>query len=389
MTIKRLKRILKRSLVNAKCAMYYRIFGLLPIKKNKIVFRRHNGLAFGDHEKYIALKLIELGADCDMVWLVNDMDAEFPKEIRKVKNTDLHRIYELATAGVWLENCAKHRGTRKRKGQFYINTTHGVGISMKKFCLDDRAEGKLSRKNLIHDGEIADVVLSGGKFITEVYKTAFRIKGQVLETGSARVDILLNHTPDDVIKVKDKLGIEKDCRLVLYAPTFRRKGNEDFHCYNLDKAALLNALEQKFGGKWMLLVRLHPHEKKAMDTDTFPDNVLDVSDYDDIQELLIVSDVLVTDYSSVMFDFSFMKRPIFLFVNDLKEYLEQERDLYIRPDELPFSMAATDEELHKNIYAYEEQQYKEEVERFHQKCGTVEDGKASERVARLIMEKIQ
>lgn len=383
------KRKIKRCLVNSKCWLYYQIFDLLPLKKNKIVFTRHGGKGFGDHGKYIALKLIELNADCDMVWMVNDMNSEFPKEVRKVKNTDLHRIYELATAKVWVENCAKHRGTKKRKNQFYINTTHGVGISVKKFCLDDATETRLRKKNLIHDGEIADVVLSGGKFITNAYKTAFRIKGRVWECGSARVDILLNHTQEDIKAVKARLGIKEDCKVVLYAPTFRRSGNGDLHCYTLDRENLLDSLQQKYGGNWKLLIRLHPHEKNARNMTGFSDKILDVTSYDDIQELLIISDVLITDYSSVMFDFSYMKRPIFLYANDIEDYLKQERDLFFRPDELPFPLAETDEELRDSILNFDEQQYREDVERFHEQCGVMEDGKASERIARLIMEQIQ
>lgn len=243
--------------------------------------------------------------------------------------------------------------------------------------MDDATATSRHKKNVIHDGEIVDVVLSGGKFTTEVYKTAFRIKGKVWESGSARVDILLNHTRDEVVEIKRKLGIKNDNKLVLYVPTFRKFGNEKVQCYNLDMMSVLNCLEQKYEGNWKMLVHLHPLEKRIVDTTGFEDKILDVTNYEDVQGLLIISDVLITDYSSIMFDFSYMKRPIFLYINDIKEYLEKERDLFFKPEELPFPLAETNEELHDNILDFDEPQYRKNVERFHDKCGVMEDGKAS------------
>lgn len=377
-------KILKRTLVNFKCSVYYRVFGLFPIKKNKIVFMRHKGKGFGDHGKYIALELLRQNMPFELVWVVDDMEDEFPTGIRKIPNTDLRRIYELATAGIWIDNLVKHRGTRKRKGQFYLNTTHGVGISMKKFFLDEPAITEMNRKNVLHDGEIADVYLSGGRFITNVYKTAFRLKGTVIETGSPRVDILLRYSKEHTCKVKEKIGIEQDKKVLLFAPTFRKRSKGDLEESQFNVERLQKVLRCKWGGEWIFLFRFHPTVEQLGQTVPQKKTVFDVSHYDDMQELMITSDILITDYSSTMFEFSYMKKPVFLFTKDLQEYVENERGFYFNFCELPFSMAESEDELVENIESFSGKDYCEKLDKFHQRCGVSEDGHASQRVVRII-----
>lgn len=374
-------------------AILFHIFRVFPVKKNKIIFLRHSGEGFGCHEKYIALKLIEEKLNCKMIWLVNDTSEVFPKEITKVKNTKWNRIYQLSTAGIWLDNDVKSKDTFKRKSQFYVNTWHGTGISLKKFYLDaPNTIGTNVIDSVKRDAEIADVYLAGSENIAKIYKSAFGYKGNTYISGSPRVDILLHKDNSLELNIRKRLDLRNNEKLFLYAPTFRRNANTKSFSYNmslysLNTEKISEALSKKFGGSWRGAIRLHP--RMANIGKLFKaNNMLDISTYPDVQEILLVTDVLITDYSSIMFDMGYTLKPVFLYALDISEYIENERDFYINIQELPFKLSKDEKELIEAINNFDEKNYKDNLIRFNEGFGILEDGKASERVAEIIRKRL-
>ena len=179
--------------------------------------------------------------------------------------------------------------------------------------------------------------------------------------------------------MRRELSLPADKRLLLYAPTFRK--DKGVAAYDLDYRRLTEALAQRFGGRWLVLAKLHPNiAPKAAEMDLDPRYVVNASGYADIQELYLASGALVTDYSSVMFDYLCTGKPCFLYVNDLEDY-KNDRNFYFDLDRLPFVRGETREELEQEILQFDEAAQRERIGAFCREFGIKEDGTAAKKVA--------
>ena len=184
-----------------------------------------------------------------------------------------------------------------------------------------------------------------------------------------------------------KLNIPAGYRIVLYAPTFR--DNNTTEAYNLDLHGVLDALEQKTGDKWMMFITLHPNfvwfKKPPY---VFDKQVWNMSDYTDIHELMLIVDVVITDYSSVALDFSNSRRPVFLYASDIDEYKQMRglKDMYFK---FPFSLCKTNEEIKEAILSFDKNKYGKKLDDFYKIYGSVEDGHSAERFVERLKSLIQ
>lgn len=361
----------------------YKMFSVFPIKRNKIVFSSSMGKGFGDNGKYIALELLKQPSKYDIVWLCKNMAEHFPEGIRKVKYRSLESIYEQVTAKIWVDNARKPEYVCKRKGQYYIMTWH-AGIAPKK--VEREAESTLNKSYVNRakrDSKIADLFLAESEFSYQRYKNSFWYDGEILKCGIPRQDILFQDTSYLKMKILQQMGINSASHIFLYAPTFRDNMTEkDLHIYKRQWHEILNTLSQRFGGKWVGFIRLHPNIAKLDKNHSLDEtNVYDVTDYPDMQELLAVSDMVLTDYSSCVYDFGLTGRPGFMLVEDLEAY-KKERDLYISLDVIPFPIASCDEELIQILEKFDKKAYKQKLHEFYDNyCGQYPGGHASETVA--------
>ena len=239
-------------------------FRVCPINRKKIVICSYFGKGYGDNGKALAEALLSLDPELDVVWGVKPQFADtLPENIRAVDYNSIKYLWELATAGAWIDNSRKNAGITKRKKQFYVQTWHGT-VALKRIEQDVQenldAFYVAGAKN---DSKMANVILSGCRFFTELCKKAFWFDGEILECGSPRSDALFNTDSEKQLKVKASLGIPADKKVVLYAPTFRADGNLD--CYNMDFEAVLDALEKKTGDSWVFCMRLHPNVSDKAD----------------------------------------------------------------------------------------------------------------------------
>lgn len=353
---------------------------IVPVKKNKIVFDNFGGRGYGCDPKYIAEELLKKDEKLDLVWLAYNRSERFPEGIRAVPYGGIRAAWELATAHVWVDNFKSGIKIPKKKNQYYIQTWHS-SLGLKKNEGDapglDRAYVRKSRR----DASMTDLMYSNNVFRAEKYRNSFWYDGEVIRCGHPRNGILL-HTPSSVVeKVREYFQVPEKKKILLYAPTFRAKGGSEV--YHLNIKTCLKALEDKFSGEYVCFFRMHPNV--AYEKVDSSNEIIPVSDYPDMQELMAASDVMITDYSGSMFEFMLTKRPVFLFCSDLSEYLARERELYFSFEELPFSLAVDEEQLCANIQCFDDEKYRIHCMEFMEHVGMEEDGNGAQILADRII----
>lgn len=217
--------------------------------------------------------------------------------------------------------------------------------------------------------------------------------GKIIRTGIPRVDILLRHTSEMHNKYRKTYNIPQDANILLYAPTFRGGSQTtdrsvSNNIYTLDFEAVIQILEQKFGGDWYIFLRLHPQVSnvmKEMPVKRYSEKVIDVSQLPDMAEILAASDALISDYSSSVFEAAIMKQLVFLYIEDEEEYVKERGTLRFKLEDLPFPVAKNQNELIEAISHFEREKYEIGVDKLLKyEIGVFDDGYASERVADLI-----
>ena len=363
------------------------LFSLLPVKQKKILFISHLGKGYGCNPKYLSEYFVRNYPNWDVAWGFTNPEAHASIPVRKVRYLSLRFLFELATCQVFVTNFRMPTFFKRRKRQLYVQTWHS-SLRLKAIEAD---AGPSVPKSYIqmakNDSRQISLLLSGCEKSSEIFRRAFWYSGEILPAGTPRIDILVSGTLEKRLIIKQKLGIEGDTRIALYAPTFR--DNKTGNPYNINLGALVDSLRNNWGGNWMVLLRMHPHIRNEINNWASASSpILDVTSYDDIQELLCVSDVVISDYSSLVFDFAYTGRPCFLYTPDLAEYLEKERTLYFDLKDLPFPIIRENGEWETVISAFDEEDYRSRVDVFLKKTGSYETGHACERVCLAIMERL-
>ena len=364
------------------CKNLLKIFFIFPIKKNRIVFSSYSGKNYSCNPKYITEYLLKNNEkNYQIIWaFINPDNQVIDSCITKVKFKSLLYIYYALTAKVFVDNVESWSILPKRKGQMVLNTWHGGG-AYKGVGLNRKDTSSAVDRNMLEKHKRVDVYLSSSKYFSKhTLRQSFGYEGEILEVGMPRNDILQAHNDFELIKtIKESIGIHYETKIVLFAPTFRN--NTNFH-YSLDYVSVIDALKSRFGGEWVLLQRAHYY----LQSEAFAQDIaIDVSDYPDMQELLLISDVLITDYSSSIWDFSLMGRPAFLYTPDLKEY-ELERAFYTPIDEWPYPYAEDMTSFKELIINFDYRENEQKIKKHLIGLENTETGIASEFVAKKIRE---
>lgn len=366
--------------------LFYKFCCVLPLKKNKIIIWSYYGVQYGCSPKYISEYITAKEPEFEVVWGLSNTGSIPDKKTKKVKFGSLRFLFELATAKFIITNYRLSTDMEKRPKQIYVQTWHS-SLRLKKIEKD--AESFLPDNYIAQaksDSKKIDYLLSGCKDSTEIFKRSFWYDGPILEIGTPRIDPILQDRSGDIEKIKEKLDVKSDEKVLLYAPTFRKSNN--YSCYLNDFSTILETLERRNGGKWKVVVRLHPHLINKADEIIKNRNVIDGSSYGDIQELLLITDFLITDYSSLMFDLLSSKKPVLLYLPDLADYLNNERELYYDVAELPFLKASNGEEIIREITQFDPEMYSAQIRDFELKIGSFEKGNASQRLAAVLKQHI-
>ena len=350
-----------------------------PLQKNKILLWSDNFKSFGCSPKYIALYLAkQFPGKYDLVWVLEQdrpIPQGLPEGIRVVRYFSMEYLKELSTAKVVICNSrmGKAHYFRKRKGQYYIQTWHS-SLRLKKIEGDAPGLGEAYTQQAKIDSKNIDLLLSGCRFSSDIFRRAFWYDGEIFEHGTPRCDGFFGSNQAVRQKVFDFYGIPQNKKLALYAPTFRK--DKKASLYGMDFAMLGQAL----GEDWVMGCRLHPN----IAADLTVDNAIAMSKYPDMQELLAACDLLITDYSSSMFDMAVAGKQCALYLPDLKQYTAGERGLYFDIRSLPFPKGENMEEFCRCLKEFDG--YQARCAAFLKEIGSFEDGNAAAAVAKRIEE---
>ena len=358
--------------------------------KNQVMFLTFQG-DYTCNPKYIAEELIKEDTDMRLVWDVKTAipRSDYPIELQFVSHNSYEFYKELAASKVIIENTniVERLYAYKKKDQFLLQTWHGsLGIKR----LDgDVVMGFRWKQLAKRCQKTVDYLLSNSDFETEVFRTAYWKDVPSILVGHARNDIFFMKDQEKIAQINKKvhrfLNIDEDTHIFLFAPTHRDDVDESYQPLNYE--IIKEALEERFGGKWQIVIRLHNRLKKESRSwlNLLPSYVSDATFYEDMQELLLCTDVGLTDYSSWIFDFVLSGKPGFIIELNLEDY-ENARGFYYPIDTTPFPIATSSEELADNIRKFDAEKYAKDKEVFLAARGCMEDGHASERIVEKINE---
>lgn len=362
---------------------------LLPIQKNKIVITSFGGKGYCDNPKYIVEELLRRNKNYKIIWIVESYKAAqtLPLGIIPCKINSAKSILHMSTAKVWIDNCRKIFFLHKKKKQYYIQTWHGDFGFKKAEKLIENQMSQNQKKKSVEDSNNYDLFLVGTKRFKSFPKEVFWYNGETLEGGYPRRDLFFGDNTELIKAIRERLNLSENQRVFMYAPTFRKYTNAsctDFSCYNLDWGNTLKAMEDKFGGEWVGLFRFHPGLSYLSREMNLPDNVIDVSEYPDMQELMLVADFLISDYSSCLLEFGITEKPSCIFALDY-EYYKQDRGTSLELDKLHIPFAQSNAELADNIRKFDVEAYQRDLRKFNKDIiGFMDDGNSSSRVADII-----
>lgn len=292
----------------------------LPVK-DIVVYDTHQGNGAGDAPRAIHEELLRRGEKLDHVWLVRDGRAEVPATARAVQYDSTEAWEVLARARYYVVNDSVPRRFQRRAGQIVVQTWHGTPIKeIGHDFIHDYYTSPEILEGLEHDSAQWSLLASPSSYATPLLKRALGYQGEVIESGSPRTDALVKPDAQRIAEVRRRLGLPEGKKVVLYMPTWRENREGWSGGYKLDLQIDLDAARRELGEDHVLLVRGHHHVTEQVRDDVRDGFVVDVSRWPDATDLLLVADVLISDYSSALFDFALTDRPILLFTYDLEHY---------------------------------------------------------------------
>lgn len=386
-----------------KALYYYRFINYKintigkKVNDKVIIFGCYGGTAYSCSPKAIYETMIkeEKFKDYTFVWSFKDVDKY--KELQNNKNTILVKIgskkYQkyMATAKYWIFNYKIAEHIYPKKNQIFVQCWHGTPLKRLGYDLIhfDNALNTIKgiKKRYKIEANKFTYFISPSKFATEKFITAWNLKkiGKediIIEQGYPRNDFLYNNTKQDQENVKEKLGIQNtNKKIILYAPTYRGDSHESGVGYVYQEKVNFEKLQKELGKDYIILFKAHYFIAKTFNFEKYKDFVYDVSNIDDINDLYIISDILITDYSSVFFDYANLKKPIIFYMYDLEHYRDESNGFYIDLQELPGEITKTEEKLIEEIKRINKQfTYDEKYKKFNEKYNYLDDGQASKRV---------
>lgn len=374
-------------------SFYKLLTKILPIDHRIILFESNVGRNYTGNPKAIYEEMIRLGLDRKYrcYFILEDIEMKIPGSAKSIKRNRLRYFYYFAIAGVWISDTRFPKYIIKRQDTIYIQTWHGTPL--KRLALDLDAvymSGETSledyKRNFYNNVQTWDYLLSQNNYSTEIFKKAFGFKKKILEIGYPRNDILYReNNKDEIYKIKERLGLPQDKRIVLYAPTWRDNEYYTNGIYKFSTGLDFSLLMEQMKEDTVWLVKHHYLIMDRIDWSAYEGFIYTFDKSYDISLLYLVSDMMVTDYSSVMFDYSILKRPMLFYCYDLSEYKDTLRGFYFDfLKEAPGPVVQTTEALIESIKEYDYELYRENYEAFIAKYNHADDGNASRKIINLI-----
>ncbi len=360
--------------------------------EKKVLFESFRGRSYSDNPRAVSEALHRIAPGIAVVWALNGEDKYgiVPPYVRTVRKDSAAYRREFSTAAAFVTNevMESHFPKRKKK-QLFVQTWHG-DRAFKKILYDVWDSQK--RPEPICDEYLTDFCLAGSAYGTMQYRSAFHYTGEVVNEGTPRDDCLIERDEDRARAVRDRLGLKEEQRILLYAPTMRKENQRtgtDQPIQGIDLKKTLRVCESTYGGEWVCLLRAHPIITGLTGFTADQETMIDVTEYPDMTDLLLISDCLITDYSSCAGDFALLRRPLFLFQDDLEQYRSKDRDFYFDMRSSPYLAAHSQDELEKLIRSTGTEDAAQNCDRILAFYKTCESGHAAEKTAKRIADYIE
>lgn len=394
-----MKKAIKNAMSKTVKAFYNLSSHIVPANKKIILFESSNGRNYTGSPKYIYEEIVNQGLDEEYkcVWSFTDTDTEIPGNAIKVKRSFPKFLYYTLRSGTWIMDTRHLYYLKKNKNTKYIQTWHGtplkkLALDMDYLNTDGNDDINKYHEEFRKNSALWDYLISQNKFSSEIFRRAFDFKGQMLEIGYPRCDILFYKNNETAIDdIKSRLNIPKDKKIILYAPTWRENQFYNKNAFKFTTEMDFDEMYDQLSDDYILIVKFHYLVRENIDWSKYNDFIIECDADWDIQELYLISDIMITDYSSVMFDYAILKRPMIFFTFDLDDYKNNLRDFYFdMVEEVPGPICKTNEEMIDYIKNFNREDYDndygEKYKLFNEKFNQFDDGNASKKVIELIKE---
>ncbi len=374
------------------------------VNENMIIFESFMGRTYSDNPKAIYEEMLNDPKydNFKFIWCFKKpisktyIQALSRAIIVKYNSKEYFKYYSMAK--YFVSNSRIPEAIKPREGQVYIQTWHGTPLKRLGYDLTTEGGNALnSLKDMQHkykaDAERYTYLLSPSKFCTEKFTSCFNLKEnnpncKIVEKGYPRNDFLSNYTQEAITAIKYNLNINNigNKKIILYAPTWRDNQHTSGVGYTYRMDVDFDLLQKELGNDYIILFRAHYFVANSFDFNKYRGFVYNVSNYENINDLYVISDILITDYSSVFFDYAILKRPIIFYMYDLKDYQDNIRGFYINLDELPGNIVENEQSLVKEIQQISKNfEYDEKYKKFNEKFNYLDDGKATKRVLEIVI----
>ncbi len=369
--------------------MEHLLFRRLPVRKDWVILESFFGRSYSDSPKYLYEYLQRRYGDrYRYIWVLNGHSEALDKSGKHTvcRLESLRYVYYMARCGYRIFNVRQPSWNKKRDGMVFLETWHGTPLKKLGFDMEDVFSSDPEFKTVFYrQAKDWDFLVSANPFSTDVFERAFGYsRERILEYGYPRNDILYHPGKEEIAaEVKREFGIPEGKKVILYAPTWRDDQVITVGQYRFELALDLARMQKEFGQDSVFMLRTHYYVSQQLDLSAYSGFVYDGSRYEDISRIYLISDLLITDYSSVFFDYANLKRPILFYAYDRESYADEMRGLYIDMErELPGPVLTTNDELVEALHHLGEisEKYHSRYEKFCERFCCRDDGTASERI---------
>ena len=374
--------------------LYHFMGKVFPIDKKIILFESNSGRNYSGNPRYIYEEMVNQGLDrtYKCIWILEDRDTVIPGTAIKIKRSRMKYYYYFSIAGLWVFDNRQPDFIQKRPAVIYIQTWHGtplkkLGLDMDKVAMEAEKDIKAYHNKFIKNSSTWDYLISQNEFSTHIFRRCFAFQKEILEIGYPRNDLLVREK-ENISTRKKKLGLPQDKNVILYAPTWRDDQYYGESSYKFATTMDFDKMLQELSDEYVMIVKYHYIMNDRIDWSPYKGFIYQFNETEDIAYLYLAADYLITDYSSVMFDYSILERPMFFYAYDLENYRENLRGFYFDYFAyIPGPVSGTTEELLEHIKNYNSEEWKERYTNFRNKFNAKDIGTAAAKVVSLIQEK--
>jgi CDP-glycerol glycerophosphotransferase len=393
-SMKYLKKILKKAAKIPVLLIYHLFIFIRKTDRRIVIFESNLGRNYSGNPRFIYEEMVARGLDkvYQCFFILEDVKTVLPGKVKKIKRLSLSYFYVFAKAGIWVSDTRMPLYLVKRENTVYIQTWHGtplkrLALDLFQITMEGESDLEDYKNKFVQNTKTWDYLLSQNSYSTKIFRSAFAYQKEILEIGYPRNDILINKNNEKSIgEIKRRLKLPIDKKVILYAPTWRDNEHYGPHQYKFSSKMDFSYLKEKLSQDYIILVKAHYLVSEQIDFGGFQGFLYQFGASFDIAELYLISDLLITDYSSVMFDYSLLNRPMIFYTYDLEQYKDKLRGFYFDfIGEAPGPIVTTTEQLATSILEYDSKNYEEKYKAFKDKYNHADSGDASGKVVDLIL----